>query len=155
MRPQLGGRAGGRDEGEAATRQHRGAQVHHVGALGERAIGRRAGLRVLPHGGALAGERRFVDLQGRAPRQARLGRDRRAGLEQDHVARHQLCGGDPGEAAVAADRRVGNRERPQAGQRHAGAPLGEEADRGVQQEGGEDGDRLRPLAERGGDAGPG
>ena len=114
--PQLGGGAGGGDEGEAATRQRRGAEVHHVGALGERNIWRRAGLGVLPHRGALAGERRFVDLQGRAPQQARVGRDRRAGLEQDHIARHQLRGDDPHEAAVAADRRMGNRERPQAGQ---------------------------------------
>src|SRR6185503_2669235 len=71
-----------------------------------------------------------------------------SGLQDEQVAWNDVGGGDPDDGALAANEGFGNRQCAQLRQRDARPPLREEADSSVEQEGGENRDRLDALPER-------
>ena len=103
--------------------------------------------RVLVDRLGLAGERRLARAQRRRVEEARVGGDEVAALEQEDVATHHLGRGHHDGVAVAHDARPRRRQAGERRDRALGAVLLEEADQGVQDDDGEDGDAVDPLAD--------
>jgi len=150
---ELGREAGGRHHREPAPPQHGGGEVDHRPPLGERRVGIEDGVGILVDGIALPGEGGLAHAQRGAPREPRVGGHPHPRLEHDEVAGHQLGARHLHHRAAASHERARHREPTQPGHRDPRAPLGGEADGGVEDEGGEDGDGLRALAEDPRDAG--
>src|SRR5690606_23187711 len=91
-------------------------------------------------------ERGLVDAQFGGGEQPAVRGDGLAGLEDDDVARHELARVDLGGAAVAHDGRARDLELEQRLHRLARAQLGEEAERGVDEQHGADGRRVERVA---------
>ena len=90
----LGVHAGAGDQGLAAAIDHGGAHIAHVFAVAQRnvllALGQAQGVDDLVDRDALAGEGCLLNLEAGALQQAAVGGNGVAGLQQDHVAGHQL-----------------------------------------------------------------
>ena len=108
---EFGAHPGGHDHAPAAAVGDLGTRVGHVGAVAERAgrRRRRAASICLVDRFGLAGERRLLDPQPGRLDQPKIGGHDVAGLEQHHVAGHQLDRGDLDHPAIAVrpDRRHG------------------------------------------------
>ena len=85
-----------RAAGDLAVHERHVHAVAEGGVLGD-------GLHLLGRRDALAGERGFVDLEGRGGQDPGVGRDEVAGLDVDDVARDELLHRDLDQVAVAAD----------------------------------------------------
>jgi hypothetical protein len=151
--PELGGDRGGRHDTEPGPGHRRGPKVGHRPALGERGVGREARVGILVHGLALAGERGLRHTEPRRLDEADVGRDLSAGLDGDQVAGDQVGRRQADETAVTPGHRFGDGEGPQPGEGPSGVPFRAEADSCVQDQGRQDRDRLRALAEDGGNGG--
>ena len=148
---ELGREARGRHHREPAPGERGRRQVDHRAPLGERRVGIEDGLRVLVDRIALAGQGRFAHAERGAPDQAGVGGHPDAGLEHDEIARDQLGARDLRHQAAPAHERARHGEGPQPGHRDPRPPLGGEADRGVEDEGGQDGQGFHALAQDPGD----
>jgi hypothetical protein len=138
----LGACTGGDDDRARVPGGHRRGLVDHRCTLGEHGplIDRRIG--ALAHRRRLAGQRRLAHRELGRREKARVGRDALSRLELDDVAGDELAGIDVGPLFAANDRRPGHLEPEQRVHCAAGAQLGDEADRGVDHEHGDDGDRV-------------
>ena len=102
----LGAHAGGADQQlQAAARDH-GVHVGHVEALGQRVITRRQVLRMFAHRMRFAGQRSFGDFGVVGRQQPAVCGDTVAGLQQQHVARHQILRCNLQHLTVASHPRV-------------------------------------------------
>ena len=102
----LGGVAGRDHHAGPLAGGDQGGGVGHVGAIGQGGVFGQ-GLGLLLHRERLAGEGRLVDPQVAGIREAHVGRDLVAGLQDDDVAGHQLGGREAHALAVAHDRGLG------------------------------------------------
>ena len=93
-------------------------------------------------GQALAGQRGFGRLQSRRFDQPGVGGDRVAFADENQVARHELHSAHAAPLAAADDRRMGGRHGVQRGDRRFGASLLQVANRRVEEDHREDGDRF-------------
>jgi hypothetical protein len=94
-----------------------------------------------------AGERRFFDPQVDALHQAQVGRDVIAGFQHHQVARHQLAGRDRDLVAAADDFGLRRGQLFERGQRLLRLALLHHADDGVEDDDGQDGPAVQPLAQ--------
>jgi hypothetical protein len=130
-----------------SAREHGGPEICHRRVLGERGAGRHTRQRVLVDGEALPREGGLVDAEQAGADQAPVRGHLSPGLEEHEVAGDKVGRGDGPHPIVAADARTGDDERAQPGQRSAGPPLRDEADQGVEQQGGEDDEALHPFTQ--------
>ena len=147
-RAHLGRHAGRRDDRPPGAPVHRGALVDHVAAIAERDRPRALdGLRMLLHGRTLTRERCLRDAQRVRAEQTTVGADLVALGEHEDVARHEFGARHGDQFAVAEHGRVGAGHDRQRRDRVLCASLLDEAERGVQQDYGEDHDRVdrQPL----------
>ena len=98
----LGRHTGGGHEDRSGAARHLRVHERHVHTVAERGIGR-DGVDLLGHREALAGECRFVDLEGRRREDAGVRGDEVAGLDVHDVARDDVLHRDLDQRAVAPD----------------------------------------------------
>ncbi len=140
--------ASGHHDGLAHAAGDNRAHEHHVVPLahGGRSRQRIAGF--LSHLPALAGQRRLVGRQPIRLDHPCVGGNRRAGLQDQQVAHHDLVRRDVHLLAIAQHARLTGRELAQAGHRLLGLALRVEADAGIGGDDGADRRRIRPGAAR-------
>ena len=144
--PDLGVLAERDDDALAGAGHHRGPGVQHRGALGERRAG---GDRLGPLRGrqGLAGEPGLVRRQAVGRHDAGVGGDEGPGLDEQHVADHEVPDRDRLRDARAPDERVGGAEVAQRPQRALGPDLSDRFDGADDHDDEEDRDRVAQLAE--------
>jgi hypothetical protein len=149
----LGVAAGGDDHAARLAVHHGGAReghgdlIAHARRLGEHGVGD------LLDGGALPGELALDGLQLGHRHQPQVGRDLVPRLEQHQVARHQLPRVGVHDLAATADLAAGGGELHQRVEGLLGLALLIEADEGVDDDDGEDGDGVAEARQAAGGAG--
>ena len=98
-------------------------------------------------GTRFAGQRRFVDVQIALVQQAQIGRHAVAGLQQHHVAGHELRRGNPQLLTAAPHRGLGDDHLRQRVDGLLRFRLLEVADDGVDEDDAENDRRIHPLAQ--------
>ncbi len=152
---QFGAHAGGHHEGGAAALGHDGAHEGEVAAIPQRQARHVEGLRLLGYGLRLAGEGGLLDAEAGRLGQADVGGHQVPGLQQDHVAGHQVAGGDvPGQPG-AHHGDLGDGQALQGGDGLLGLVLLEGAQQDEEHDDGPDGNGVLDVAEGGGEAGRG
>ena len=133
-----------------AEHGHR-AGVGHGEPVAERRLVLHGRTGLLFHRHALAGQRGLLDPQVDRLDEAHVGGHVVAGLQQDHVAGHQLARGHHPGGAVAHHPRLGGGHLLQGRERLLGLGFLHHADDGVQDDDEDDRSRVHPLAEHEGD----
>jgi len=128
---ELGALCRGDHQRAASAARDGRAQEHHVVPLGQRRAGRQRIHRLLGHRQAFAGQRRLVGRQPVRLDHPRVGGDRLARLQQQHVADHHVARVDAARPAVAQHAGSAGLQPAQAGDRLLRLALGDEADRTV------------------------
>jgi len=144
QRTDRGARAGALDHGTRAARQHRRAHEHRVGGGVDAGLGRR--LRVLFRRERFASQHRLLHEAVARHEYARIGRDQIAGCQQQHIARHDLGGGNRRFVAIAQHARARRDRRAQALGDVAGAHFLHEVDADRQQHHRHDDQAAREVA---------
>jgi hypothetical protein len=124
------------------------APERHVVTVAQRVFALRQVIDALVAGHGLAGQRGLVDPQLRNVVKAQVGRHQIAGLQQDHVARHQVLGLDGAVPASTAHRRLRRSQLAQRLHRAIGAPLLDDRDAGVQQHDHQDREGVDQVADQ-------
>ncbi len=139
--PHPGAHAGGGHHRPAHALAHRRALEDHVHPVGEGdRFRQRRGL--LEHRLALAGQRRFGDLQGGRLQQPGVGADTVALGQHQHIAGHDLIGGHSADLPVTHHPGGGRRQALQRGDRLLGLGFLDVAEHGVGDHDQHDHDRV-------------
>ncbi len=146
--PQLREHARGRHHRGPRASRHRGPQEHVVRTLRERrSLGRGPG--GLVHRSALPRERRLVRGEGVGLDQPRIRGHDVAGLQEQHVSRHDLSRQYHDRAPITQDAGPGCRHGAQRLQRLLGLELLREANEGVEHHDDANGHGVRSLTHQG------
>ena len=143
----FGPHSGGDHDRATRTSRHARAHEDHVAPVADREI------RPIQHGGALvdglglAGQRGFDASERRRDQQPGVGGDEIARLEFENVSGDNFGGRNRRHRAVAPNLRPGRRQSLQGRDRLLGAELLKEANHGVQDNDGENGECVDHLAE--------
>ena len=138
----LGVHAGGGDDGLAAAIDHGAAHVAHVPPVAQGDVVAGQQLHRLGDGDALAGQRGLLDFHGGALQQPPVGGHGVAGLQQHHVAGHQLAVFNNGLVAAAQHLALGGGHGLQGFDGGLGLALLHHAQHRVQQHHDEDDEHL-------------
>ena len=133
------------------TAGDKGAGVGKILPFGQNGV-QRERISVLGHRERLASEGGFIHVQIADLEKPEIGGHAVAGLEQHHVARHELLGVDAKFASVAAHGRFGGDHLGERLNGFFGLGLLEKTDDGVDEHDAEDDRRIHPFAEKGRDA---
>ena len=143
----LGRGASRDDEARALAARDQRAGIGHRGAIAERSVrgdwvGRLVGR------GRLAGQRRFLDPQVRGAQQPEIGGNAVARFGQHDVADRQAFGGNGQPPSVAQDRRLAGQHGANGLERLFRPAFLDEADRGVDEDDGEDDHGVKNVAQQ-------
>jgi hypothetical protein len=144
---QLGVHAGGDHQPAPAPGGDDRPQVGHVAPVAERQVMAFERVRELPHRFGFARQRGFLDLQVDRFQQAQVRRDQDPRLELDDIAGDELAGGKLAQFSIPDGPDLWHGHLLERGDGLPGAVLLNESQHGVQDDDGQDGDRIFGLAQ--------